>query len=69
VRLIGFAVIHIVQNIMWMDHLKRIKTACVGNGRAKLMLGLNGKKTWAATARIRTSRKIENGENTEYREY
>jgi len=45
VRLIGFAVIHIVQNILWMDHLKTIQTACVGNERAKLMLGLHGKKT------------------------
>ena len=34
-----------------------------------LSLALGGKKkTWAATARILSSIKIENGENTEYRE-
>jgi len=34
-----------------------------------LYLALGDKKTWAATARIRASRKIENEERREYREY
>jgi len=53
-----------------MNRLKTIQTANIGNERAKLILGSRRHENLRCQGyRIRTSRKIENGENTEYREY